>query len=116
MNVHWSGFHKDLENSNLKTGENYSLVANGVAYTLVPENIKTSMKGHGGHAFLFKLEDGTALYSTNVWCAGEIPKEYRDILQDTAEIVPHVSWTEYGLSAFGRRLDTELTTIVEAIK
>ena len=60
---------------------------NGQHYSIGPENVGPFMRGCGGRQFDFKFHDGREVTSTNVWCQGTIPDNFKELLPDNAVIV-----------------------------
>ena len=61
------------------------LFINGKSYK--DGGTSTSFLGFDGRRFHIRKFDGTEIVTNNLWCQGEIPEEYRDILQDNAEFL-----------------------------
>lgn len=64
----------------------------GTHYTIAPEveldragrPIPKSFRGYGGAKFVIKFNDGRVVTTTNLWCQGDIPREFREVLPDNA--------------------------------
>jgi len=65
------------------------VVVNGTHYTIGPEDssIRRQWRGFHGDRYVIKFRDGRTVTSTNLWCQGTIPLQYRDELPDNAEFV-----------------------------
>lgn len=64
------------------------IVVNGTHYQIGPEeSTPRRWRGFGGDRYTIKLSDGRTVTSTNVWCQGAIPAEYREQLPDNAEFI-----------------------------
>ena len=48
------------------------------------KNTKSSWLGHGGREFNIKMNDGTEIFTNNLWHGGQIPENHREILCDNA--------------------------------
>lgn len=59
----------------------------GVHYFAAPESGPMAFRGHGGSLFKIRFFDGREMTSTNLWCQGDIPPEFRELLPDNAEFV-----------------------------
>lgn len=62
-----------------------TIIINGIAYRLGEE--VAPMKGYGGRKFIFRMNNGKIITSTNVWCQGQIPRTHRERLPDNATLV-----------------------------
>lgn len=58
---------------------------NGKSYMLGNENDK--YKAFDGEKFNIKLFTGEEITTTNLWCQGTIPNDFRGVLVDTAEFI-----------------------------
>lgn len=66
-----------------------SIRINGTHYVIGDEDPTILMRGYGGAKFhLRNIETGEEVFTTNLWCQGDIPVEYRHLLYDNAEMVP----------------------------
>ena len=66
------------------------IIINGWLYTdggYVKNPINPSWLGHSGQIFNIKMNDGTEIYTNNLWCGGEIPENHREILCDNAVFI-----------------------------
>ena len=63
------------------------VVVNGTHYTGGPEQPATPRhrRGFGGDRYNIKFHDGREVTSTNLWCQGTIPAQFREQLPDNAE-------------------------------
>ena len=59
----------------------------GVSYLIAPEDDDSPFRGSAGRNFKIKFDDGKIVETTNLWCQGEIPEEFRDILKDNAKFI-----------------------------
>lgn len=57
----------------------------GKCYQLGSE--KSKYKAFDGEKYQIRLNTGEAITTTNLWCQGEIPGEFRGILTDTAKFI-----------------------------
>lgn len=63
------------------------LIIEGVCYYVGDENDKGSFRGFSGRKFYIRKRNGQLLKTTNLWCQGDVPDEFRDELRDNAEFV-----------------------------
>jgi hypothetical protein len=65
------------------------VIVKGTHYTIGPEdpNIRRQWRGFHGDRYVIKFRDGRTVTSTNLWCQGTIPLQYRDELPDNAEFM-----------------------------
>lgn len=54
------------------------MVIEGTVYSWGPEH------GYGGREFSITTEDGVTTTKRGLWCGGDVPPEYRDVLRDNA--------------------------------
>lgn len=66
----------------------------GVHYVMGDEDAGRAMRGFGGRAFLIAFHNGRRVWSTNMWCQGDIPDHWRDRLPDNAAFVNGETWAE----------------------
>ncbi len=84
-------FHEKLwgirEEEYLK-GKNF-IIIDGNLYTDggYKNNAKSSWLGHSGREFNIKMDDGTKIFTNNLWHGGQIPENHRKILYDNAVFV-----------------------------
>lgn len=77
-------FHKNFWNEIIKNKNNH-LYIDGVCYWIGPENEDRIFRGYDGRKFLIQMTDNEkVLVTTNLWCQGDIPNEYKEILKDNA--------------------------------
>ena len=57
---------------------------NGNHYFIGPNNVGPFYRGSGGIEFKIKFKDGREVVSTNVWCQGTIPDNFKALLPDNA--------------------------------
>ena len=69
-------------------GEPY-IIINGNLYTDggYKKNVKSSWLGYSGREFNIKMDDGTEIFTNNLWHGGNIPENHREILCDNAVFV-----------------------------
>lgn len=60
---------------------------NGEHFYIQDENSKSIFRGHGGTKFKIRFFDGREITTTNLWCQGDIPEDYKDLLPDNAEFI-----------------------------
>lgn len=61
---------------------NYAII-DGTHYVLCPPT-KSYFKGFGGQLFTIKFNDGTTKQCNNLWCQGNIPERFKDLMPDNA--------------------------------
>ncbi|MFR2207335.1 MAG: hypothetical protein ACLS59_07335 [Clostridia bacterium] len=70
--------------------KNNRIIINGHCYVdggNKPDAIHTSWLGFNGNKFNIEFFDGRKLTTNNLWCNGEIPKEYRKLLPNNAKLI-----------------------------
>lgn len=69
-------------------GKQY-IIVNGNLYTDggYKKNEKSSYLGHSGRRFNIKMNNGTEIFTNNLWHGGEIPENHRNILRDNAVFI-----------------------------
>jgi hypothetical protein len=62
------------------------VIVHGTHYRIGKEHPNTGnfMRGFSGSRFVIKFNDGRVVESTNLWCQGTIPGEFRKELPDNA--------------------------------
>lgn len=65
------------------------IIINGSLYTDggYKENTKSSYLGFSGRKFNIKMNDGTEIFTNNLWHGGEIPENHREVLCNNAVFV-----------------------------
>lgn len=66
------------------------IIINGCLYSdggYVKNPRNTSCLGHSGRKFNIKMNDGTEIFTNNLWCCGDIPENHREVLCDNAIFV-----------------------------
>ena len=53
-------------------------IINGEHYRIGDENDKGYFRGFGGRKFKIRFHDGRERVTTNLWCQGDIPHEFRE--------------------------------------
>lgn len=51
------------------------------------EENDTTFKGFGGHDFTIKFDDGREVASSNLWCQGHIPPQFKELLPNNAQFL-----------------------------
>ena len=59
----------------------------GVSYSIGDENDTSPFRGCAGRHFKIKFDTGEIVETTNLWCQGTIPEEFRDRLKDNAKFI-----------------------------
>ncbi|MEA4956931.1 hypothetical protein SDC9_07477 [bioreactor metagenome] len=63
-----------------------SVRVDGTHFWIGDEDSKSGFRGHGGAKFIIVFSDGREVITTNLWCQGDIPLNYRKkVLHDNAE-------------------------------
>lgn len=63
-----------------------SIRVDGKHYFIVP-NEKGYMRGFGGERFVIECSNGTIVVTRNLWCQGEIPKNFKNKIPDNAKFI-----------------------------
>ena len=58
---------------------------NGTHY--MPSNDTGPFKGYGGHDFKIQMNSGEVIHTSNLWCQGDIPENFRERLPDNASFL-----------------------------
>jgi hypothetical protein len=60
----------------------------GVHYYVQPDNNAPDFcKGHSGREFWIQFDDGRLICTHNLWCQGEIPENFQELLPNNAHFV-----------------------------
>jgi len=71
------------------------VVVDGVHYRIGNESAsRLGSRGFSGSKFIIKFFDGRVVESTNLWCQGNIPEKFRDVLTDNARFIPDIAEIE----------------------
>lgn len=65
--------------------EHTIVIANGIHYIIGDEDDK-GFRGFGGSRVKVKFNDGTERLSTNLWCQGDIPQQFKHLFPDNAKL------------------------------
>ena len=79
-------FRMNFWNEIVAEKENHVFI-DGKSYSIAPEDDDSPFRGCSGRHFKIKFDDGKIVETTNLWCQGEIPEEFRDILKDNAKFI-----------------------------
>ena len=60
-------------------------IIDGVHYYIDDENIVSKFRGFDGNKFVIHFNDGTKVTTTNLWCQGDIPSEWKQHFPDNAK-------------------------------
>jgi hypothetical protein len=71
----------------LKKNNKDMVRCNGTHYVIGDEDSKSCFRGFEGKRFKVCFFDGRVIETTNLWCQGDIPKEFRKELKDNAVII-----------------------------
>jgi DNA-directed RNA polymerase subunit RPC12/RpoP len=66
--------------------KNHQVIINGQHYLF--HDTDSFIKGFGGRRFKIQFFDGRIIETNNLWFQGEIPDQFRSILQDNAVFLP----------------------------
>ncbi len=69
-------------------------VIDGTHYYIGDENSKSHFRGFGGAKFQIQFNDGKVVETTNLWCQGKVPPEWRNKFPDNAQFLPKKEWKE----------------------
>lgn len=73
-----------------------AVVIDGTHYYICREDSKSYFRGFGGAKFNIRFNDGHFVTTTNLWCQGNIPPEWRDKFPDNAKFEENLKWKEIG--------------------
>ena len=79
-----------LEKIEIFHNKGESIIINGIHYHdggKVDRSKVGGFLGHSGRSFMIKMNDGKLIETNNLWCQGEIPEIFKNILKDNAEFV-----------------------------
>jgi DNA-directed RNA polymerase subunit RPC12/RpoP len=63
--------------------KNHQVIINGQHFMI--GETKSFIKGFGGRRFMIQFFDGRIIETNNLWSHGQIPDQFRSMLQDNAE-------------------------------
>lgn len=63
------------------------VVIDGIHYYIGDESSKSHSRGFGGAKFQIQFNDGEIVNTTNLWCQGEIPPEWKDKFPNNAKFI-----------------------------
>lgn len=70
-----------------KVGRSKNIVVNGTLYSdggTKDRSTYSGFLGHGGRIFNIKMNDGREFTTNNLWCGGDIPEHFRELIPDNA--------------------------------
>lgn len=68
------------------------VVVNSTHYMIGPEDsTPRRWRGFGGDRYVIQFSDSRRVTSTNLWCQGTIPAQFREQLPDNAEFIRETS-------------------------
>ena len=72
-----------------KSNDPRAVIVNGRYYYIDDEAVPgyQGFRGFGGSEFKIKFNDGREVISHNLWCQGDIPAHFRDVLTDNAVFI-----------------------------
>lgn len=91
--AHWK---RQLEADQNERAPHTFAVIDGTHYVIGPEDEKSHFRGFGGTEFQIEFFDGTKVVTTNLWCQGDISKEWRDKFPDNARFERNLKWKRIG--------------------
>lgn len=62
-------------------------IINGTHYYIDNEDAEGYFRGFGGAEFIIEFNDGAIVKTTNLWCQGNIPDEFKDLFPNNAKFV-----------------------------
>jgi hypothetical protein len=62
-------------------------IIEGEHYIVLPEEPRTSLRGYGGKKFTIETDNGSILFTTNLWHQGTVPEHFRDRLPNNAKFI-----------------------------
>lgn len=77
-------FEKNFWNEIIAEKDKY-IIINNTCYRDGGKTPGNYFKGFGGRRFYIRYFDGREITTDNLWCQGDIPEEYQDILKNEAE-------------------------------
>jgi protein-arginine kinase activator protein McsA len=82
---HWNSLYES--SLVVKPGDGQSIRCDNGHFMIGPENAsrESMFRGFGGAKFIFVMDDGTRIESTNVWHQGKIPEHWRERLPNNAK-------------------------------
>lgn len=83
---HWLQQHELDVNGENGHARNYAII-DRTHYVLCPHTDMNWPKGHGGHKFYIQFNDGRVEMCDNMWCQGDIPKEFDEMMPDNAKFI-----------------------------
>lgn len=60
-------------------------IIDGVHYYIDDEDDNSRFRGFDGAKFVIRFHDGREVTTTNLWCQGNIPDEFRDLFPNNAD-------------------------------
>lgn len=76
-----------------KNNDQYAVRVDGVHYYIHPDSKggNRAFSGFGGSRFDIRFHDGRLVTTHNLWCQGDIPERFRDVLPDNAIFIQETS-------------------------
>jgi len=72
----------------------------GTHYIIGNEDSNDYFRGFGGREFHIKFNDGTVVTTTNLWCQGEPPLEWKEKFPDNAVFINGEQWKQIGTNQY----------------
>lgn len=69
------------------------IVIDGECYYVSPESSCSIFRGYCGKSFTIRKFTGEIIHTTNLWCNGTVPDEFKDQLPNEAEFIGEVPCT-----------------------
>ena len=95
---HECNFWKEKLEEDAKLPPHKACVINGTHYYIDDEDSEDPFRGFGGDKFTIRFKDGFEVTTTNLWCQGEISKEWRDKFPDNADF--DWQWKQIGITRY----------------
>jgi DNA-directed RNA polymerase subunit RPC12/RpoP len=73
--------------------KNHQVIINGQHFMI--GETKSFIKGFGGRRFMIQFFDGRIIETNNLWSHGQIPDQFRSMLQDNAVFLPLETENKY---------------------
>lgn len=80
-------FHDHFWLEKIELHDDDTVVVNHTRYHISPDAPNNFFKGHGGAEFIIEFFDGRKVTSRNLWCQGDVPEKYWDVIPDNAKFM-----------------------------
>ena len=78
-------WNEKVEDVNNELEEHKFAIIDGTVYYIGNENDSKFFRGFGGRKFIIEFNDGTEITTTNLWCNGDVPEDYKGKLPNNAK-------------------------------